>query len=50
MRTVATPATQLETATVRERVLAVIRTLLRELGSQGALPMLNLSSQLDREL
>jgi len=47
---VATPATQLDTATVRERVLEVLRTLLNELGSQGALPMLNLSSQLDRDL
>jgi len=50
MRTVATPATQLDTFTVRERVLEVIRTLLNELGSQGALPMLRLSSQLDRDL
>jgi acyl carrier protein len=47
---VATPATQLDTSTVRERVLEVIRTLLNELGSQGALPMLRLSSQLDRDL
>lgn len=50
MRTVATPATQLDTSTARERVLDVVRTLLSELGSQGALPMLNLSSQLDRDL
>ena len=50
MRTVATPATQLDTATARERELEVIRTLLTELGSQGALPMLSLSSQLDRDL
>jgi len=50
VRTVATPATQLETSAVRERVLEVIRTLLGELGSQGALPMLRLSSPLDREL
>ncbi|HVH72438.1 MAG TPA: AMP-binding protein [Candidatus Dormibacteraeota bacterium] len=50
MRTVATPATQLDSSAVRERVLALIRTLLKELGSQGALPMLKLSSQLDREL
>jgi fatty-acyl-CoA synthase len=35
---------------VRERVLEVIRVLLDELGSQGALPMLNATSQLDREL
>ena len=50
MRTVATPATQLDTTTACERVLEVLRTLLSELGSQGALPMLNLSSQLDRDL
>ena len=31
-------------------MLEVLRTLLTELGSQGALPMLNLSSQLDRDL
>ena len=46
----ATPATQLDRSTVRERVLEVIRGLLEELGSQGALPMLNATSQLDREL
>src|SRR5438067_13509127 len=50
MQIVATPATQLDTSAVRERVLEVIRTLLNELGSRGALPMLHLSSQLDREL
>ncbi|HEX8882295.1 MAG TPA: AMP-binding protein [Candidatus Acidoferrum sp.] len=50
MQTVATAATQLDTSAVRERVFEVIRTLLGELGSQGALPMLHLSSQLDREL
>lgn len=50
MQTVATPALQLDTSAVRERVLEVTRTLLGELGSQGALPLLNLSSQLDREL
>ena len=50
MQTVATPATQLDTSAVRERVFEVIRALLGELGSQGALPVLQLSSQLDREL
>jgi len=50
VQTVATAATQLDTSAVRDRVLEVIRTLLNELGSQGALPMLHLSSQLDREL
>ncbi len=46
----ATPVTQLDRSTVRERVLDVIRGLLDELGSQGALPMLNAASQLDRDL
>lgn len=46
----ATPATQLETSTARELVLEVLRGLLNELGSQGALPILSLSSQLDRDL
>jgi acyl carrier protein len=47
---VATPAAQLGRSNVRERVLEVIRGLLDELGSQGALPMLNPASQLDRDL
>src|SRR5712671_5784677 len=46
----ATPITQLDRSTVRERVLEVIRGLLDELGSQGALPLLNAASQLDRDL
>ncbi len=46
----ATPATQLDAAEVRDRVLAVIRSMLEELGSRGALPMLSASSQLDRDL
>jgi fatty-acyl-CoA synthase len=46
----ATPATQLDRSTVRARVLEVICGLLEELGSQGALPMLSLASQLDRDL
>ena len=46
----ATPITQLDRSAVRERVLEVIRALLIELGSQGALPMLRPGSQLDREL
>ena len=50
MSPLATPATQLDRSTVRERVLEVFRGLLEELGSQGALPMLNATSQLDREL
>jgi len=47
---VATPATQLDASEVRERVLEVIRSLLEELGSRGALPMLCGASQLDRDL
>lgn len=46
----ATPATQLDDSEVRERILEVIRSLLEELGSRGALPMLNGASQLDRDL
>jgi fatty-acyl-CoA synthase len=47
---VATPVIQLDSSAVRESVLGVIRGLLVELGSQGALPMLNPASQLDRDL
>jgi fatty-acyl-CoA synthase len=47
---VATPVTQLDRPAMRERVLEIIRGLLNELGSQGALPMLNPASQLDRDL
>jgi fatty-acyl-CoA synthase len=50
MSPVATPTIQLDRSAVRERVLEAIRGLLEELGSQGALPMLNLGSQLDRDL
>jgi len=46
----ATPATQLDRSNVRQRVMEVIRGLLDELGSQGALPILNANSQLDRDL
>ncbi len=46
----ATPTVQLESSAARDRVLEVIRGLLSELGSQGALPMLHGGSQLDREL
>jgi fatty-acyl-CoA synthase len=47
---VATPTIQLDHTAVRERVLEAIRGLLEELGSQGALPLLNPGSQLDRDL
>jgi fatty-acyl-CoA synthase len=47
---VATSAAQLDRSGARERVLEVIRGLLQELGSQGAMPMLSGVSQLDRDL
>jgi len=47
---VATPSAQLDHAAVRERVLEILRALLSELGSEGALPMLGPSSRLDHEL
>jgi fatty-acyl-CoA synthase len=47
---VATPVTQLDHTAVRERVLEIVRGLLEELGSQGALPMLSPASHLDRDL
>ena len=50
MGPLATPTTQLDLSAVRERVLDVVRGLLDELGSRGALPLLNGNSQLDRDL
>ncbi len=46
----ATTAAQLDTSSTRERVLEIVRGLLAELGSQGALPMLTSASLLDRDL
>ena len=46
----ATPSTQIDPPAARERVLDVLRGLLIELGSEGALPMLGPQSHLDREL
>ena len=46
----ATPTTQLDQSETRERVLQIVRGLLEELGSQGALPMLSAMSLLDRDL
>ena len=46
----ATPSAQLDRSATRERVLDVLRSLLSELGSEGALPMLGPSSRLDSEL
>jgi acyl carrier protein len=47
---VATPTAQLDRADVRERVLEIIRNLLQELGSQGAIALVGGNSQLDRDL
>jgi 1-acyl-sn-glycerol-3-phosphate acyltransferase len=47
---VATPTTQLDATAIRERVLEIVRGLLEELGSQGALPLLSPASHLDRDL
>jgi len=47
---VASPTTQLDRTGSRERVLEIVRGLLEELGSQGALPILSLTSHLDRDL
>jgi len=47
---VATPTAQLDRWTVRERVLQILREVLIELGSEGALPMLGPSANLDRDL
>jgi len=47
---VATPTAQLDHTAARERVLEIVRDLLEELGSQGALPLLNPASHLDRDL
>jgi acyl carrier protein len=47
---VATPTTQLDKSGTRERVLQIVRGLLEELGSQGALPILSATSSLDRDL
>ena len=46
----ATPSTQIDLLSARARVLELLRALLSELGSQGALPMLGPGSHLDREL
>ena len=46
----ATASAQLDRPAVRERVVEVLRSLLTELGSEGALPTLSPSSHLDRDL
>ncbi len=46
----ATSVTQLDHSAARERIMDVLRGLLEELGSQGALPILSPASQLDRDL
>jgi len=47
---VATASTKIDLPGVRERVLDVVRELLEELGSHGALPQLSASSSLERDL
>jgi fatty-acyl-CoA synthase len=47
---VATTTAQLDGSATQERVLEIVRGLLQELGSFGALPTLNVGSHLDREL
>jgi len=47
---VPTASAQLDRPAVRERILEILRCLLTELGSEGALPMLGPSSHFDREL
>lgn len=46
----ATPTAQVDRSATRERVLELVRGLLEELGSHGAIPALNGNSHLDREL
>lgn len=46
----ATPTTQLDRSATQDRVLEVVRQLLIELGSQGALPVLSPTANLDRDL
>jgi fatty-acyl-CoA synthase len=46
----ATTTAQLDFSATRQRVLEVVRALLEELGSFGALPILTAKSHLDREL
>jgi len=47
---VATTTAQLDHSATQERVLEIVREVLQELGSFGALPMLHAGSHLDREL
>jgi fatty-acyl-CoA synthase len=49
-KTVATSMAQLDRSATGERVLAIVRGLLEELGSHGALPALGVNSNLDRDL
>lgn len=46
----ATTTVQLDFSATRQRVLEIVRALLEELGSFGALPILTANSHLDREL
>lgn len=50
MNLVAASTPQFDRADLTERILQAVRGLLEELGSQGALPLLNPHSQFDRDL
>jgi fatty-acyl-CoA synthase len=50
LESVATTTAQLDRTATQERVLEIVREVLQELGSFGALPMLRAGSHLDREL
>src|ERR1700674_4122109 len=50
LESVATTTAQLDRSATQERVLEIVREVLQELGSIGALPMLRPGSHLDREL
>jgi fatty-acyl-CoA synthase len=47
---VATITPQLDRSIIRDRVLQILRELLEELGSHGAVPALNANSHLDKDL
>jgi acyl-CoA synthetase (AMP-forming)/AMP-acid ligase II/acyl carrier protein len=47
---VATSTPQIDASSTRERVLGIVRSLLEDLGSHGAVAILHANSRLDREL
>ncbi len=48
LESVATTTAQLDRSATQERVLEIVREVLQELGSIGALPMMRPGSHLDR--